>query len=152
MPQENNVIEAEFTEVQEAPVSEVEAVETQEEVQAEETVQEQAAPQPVVLLGKTTLPRETVLLGTTIISHTLNILSETGAVKQFEKMEDYLGYIKRKVADVLYTIFPAGAVVEIITEHNEEKDEINVGLKLNTESELEVYSDRARVLTFVKVR
>jgi hypothetical protein len=146
MTQENNVIEAEFTEVQEAPVAE------QEVAAAETPEQPQPQQQPVVLLGKTVLPRETVILGSTLISHTLNILSETGAVKQFEKIEDYLTYIKTKVSDILYTIFPAGAVVEIVVDHNEEEDQINVGLKMNTEAELEVYSDRIQVLTFVKVR
>jgi hypothetical protein len=150
---ENNVVDAEFTEVvEETPVVEVEAVEAATEETAEQVAPEQAAPQPVVLLGKVRMSRESVLLGSTIISHTLNLLSETGASAKFESMDQYLGYIKTKVTDVLYTIFPAGAVVEVTAIHDEEKDQINVGLKMNTETDLEVYSDRVQVVSFVKVR
>lgn len=148
MTQENNVIEAEFTEVTEEVV---EAAEVTEEVAAEET-QAQPEQQPVILLGKTILPRETGLLGSALISHTLNLLSETGAVEKFEKIEDYLGYIKAKVNEILYVVLPAGSVVEVTVTHDEEANQINVNLKLNTEAELEVYSDRVQVLTFVKVR
>jgi len=171
---ETNVIEGQFTEVEEYVTPSVEAnLNDVSEIPAEtvadeqsspdvnegeaaqdagEAVTDQPQPQPVHFIGNVILPPETSALVNVLLNHTLTVLGETGAMAKFENVNDYLGYIKQKMTDLFYTIFPAGAITEIQAVFDEEKNQIAVGVKVNNDGMLEVYSDRVQVATFVKYR
>jgi hypothetical protein len=105
-----------------------------------------------VFLGNVTLPEETILLATSIMSHTLNLVSELGAIKLFDNLDNFKAYVESKISDILYVLLPTGAVREIIVEHEEETGKINVQATLNTTVELELYNDRIQVMTYIKTR
>lgn len=112
---------------------------------------QQPQAQPVNFLGAVRLQEEEVFaVGTAVVSHTLSMLTETGAEKNFESFDSYKNYLQNKIADLLYVILPAGAVSNIAIEKNSETGNIDVGLNFNTIATLEVYSDRQPVTIFVK--
>lgn len=141
----NEVVEGEFTEVDQA----VETVEEQSTETAE--AQEPTESPDLKFLGTAAFDQGAVALGSTIITQVMSMLGETKAYEKFKDMDEYLEYARTRLFEIMYAIFPSGAITSIELVYLEESDQIEAKLQFNTSVTFDIYSDRVPVTTFVKV-
>lgn len=115
----------------------------------QETAPTAAPAQPTfTYLGGTTLDKSVTDVLTIILATEVSIVNELGGLSLFKTADDFTAYLEKKAKSTVQLLLPSGALVHVKVAVDDKTKEAHIGFSLNTEAELDVYSDRQAVQLF----